>query len=271
MDATTDPAAKPIARWRWWVHLALFAACPLVAVVRPAVAEGSAAQPLLPSTVSGLLEASFVNMAAFGIVVALAWLFSRATSGDLLLAWRGGIRPIFLGAAYSVLLRVVLFVLVMTVMVGWIMARGPAEAQAAAEKLRPETSNLIASSALTGNPVYLALCLTLISFVVAGLREEVWRVGMMAGILKILEPRLTGRPAEVVAVFVSSALFGLAHLTQGWGGVLLTGVLGLGFGLMMVFHRSVWEAVFAHGFFDATTFVAIFLIAKYLPGTIPGL
>jgi membrane protease YdiL (CAAX protease family) len=35
--------------------------------------------------------------------------------------------------------------------------------------------------------------------------------------------------------------------------VLFAGVLGLGLGLIMVFHRSIWPAVLAHGFFDATT------------------
>jgi membrane protease YdiL (CAAX protease family) len=34
----------------------------------------------------------------------------------------------------------------------------------------------------------------------------------------------------------------------------MTGVLGLGLGSILVFHRSLWIAVLAHGFFDASTF-----------------
>jgi membrane protease YdiL (CAAX protease family) len=34
---------------------------------------------------------------------------------------------------------------------------------------------------------------------------------------------------------------------------LLAGALGVGLGLIMVLHRSIWPAVIAHGFFDATS------------------
>jgi membrane protease YdiL (CAAX protease family) len=38
---------------------------------------------------------------------------------------------------------------------------------------------------------------------------------------------------------------------------LFAGLLGLGLGLIMVFHRSIWPAVLAHGFFDATSMALI--------------
>jgi membrane protease YdiL (CAAX protease family) len=34
-------------------------------------------------------------------------------------------------------------------------------------------------------------------------------------------------------------------------------VLGFCLGLIMIFHRSIWPAVMAHGFFDATTFAIL--------------
>jgi membrane protease YdiL (CAAX protease family) len=37
--------------------------------------------------------------------------------------------------------------------------------------------------------------------------------------------------------------------------VLYAGFLGVGFGLIMIFHRSIWPAVIAHGLFDATYMV----------------
>ena len=267
---SSDLASKPVPRWRWWVHFSLLTLCPMVALLRPAVVEGSADKPLLPPTVSGLLETAAANLAVFGAIVGIALFFSRAGVDDLLIRWRRGIRPILLGAAYSVLLRVALLIMVMGVMIVIIAARGAPAAQAIAEKMRPETTRLISPSALTGDPVYLGLCLTLVSFVVAGLREELWRIGVICGALKLLEPGITGRMAQILAVLFSSVLFGLAHFPQGWGAIAMTTVLGLGFSLMMIFHRSIWEAVFAHGFFDATTFLMIYLLVKYFPGKIPG-
>ncbi len=44
---------------------------------------------------------------------------------------------------------------------------------------------------------------------------------------------------------------------QGWLAVGLTGLLGLGLGLIMVLHRSIWPALIAHGYFNATSFALI--------------
>ena len=225
---------------------------------------------MLPTTVPGLLYAVGINMAAFAVIVGVALFASRASAGDLLLKCRHGIRAFFLGAVYSVALRAILFVIMMIVMVILIMTKDAATAQSMVDKMRPDTAKLISPQALTHSPVYLTLCLTLVSFVVAGFREELWRSGMMLGIIKLLEPRVAGRAASILAVLLSSLLFGLGHMPQGWGAVGLTTLLGLGFGIMMVFHKSIWEAVFAHGFFDATTFLLIYLLLKYFPGKVPG-
>jgi hypothetical protein len=44
---------------------------------------------------------------------------------------------------------------------------------------------------------------------------------------------------------------------------MLTGLLGVMLGTIMIFHRSIWEAVLAHGFFNATSFLAMHLLFKY--------
>ena len=69
---------------------------------------------------------------------------------------------------------------------------------------------------------------------------------------------------------LTAVVFGLGHVSQGWGGVVLTTILGLGLGLILVWRRSFWEAVLAHGFFDATTFALMFLLARYWPQFLPG-
>jgi membrane protease YdiL (CAAX protease family) len=53
---------------------------------------------------------------------------------------------------------------------------------------------------------------------------------------------------------LAAVLFGIAHLSsQGILGASNATLLGLGLGLIMIFHRSVWPAVIAHGVFDATS------------------
>jgi hypothetical protein len=55
-------------------------------------------------------------------------------------------------------------------------------AQETIEKLRPRTEAVVDAGARTSDPVYFVLALTWISFVVAGLREELWRAGMLAAV-----------------------------------------------------------------------------------------
>jgi membrane protease YdiL (CAAX protease family) len=74
----------------------------------------------------------------------------------------------------------------------------------------------------------------------------------------------------LAAVTIAALVFGLGHLPQGWGGVAVTAAMGLGLGLIMVLHRSIWEAVLAHGFFNATTFGLLYLLAKFFPEQLPG-
>lgn len=48
----------------------------------------------------------------------------------------------------------------------------------------------------------------------------------------------------------TSVLFGLAHRYQGWLGVVTTGWLGLGFGILTIVTGSLWPAVVAHALAD---------------------
>jgi len=61
----------------------------------------------------------------------------------------------------------------------------------------------------------------------------------------------------VIAVVLAAVVFGLGHWPQGLAGVALTGTLGLGLGAILLYHRSLWVAVLAHGFFDATSFALL--------------
>ena len=101
------------------------------------------------------------------------------------------------------------------------------------------------------------LTLTLVSFVTAGLREELWRAGTLAGMRALWPRKFRSRTGERSAVALIALAFGAAHLPMGILAAAAAGLLGLFLGIVLIVHRSIWPAVFAHGFFDATSFALI--------------
>jgi membrane protease YdiL (CAAX protease family) len=94
---------------------------------------------------------------------------------------------------------------------------------------------------------------TLVSFVVAGLREEIWRAGTLAAMRALWPRAFASRGGQYLAVTLIAVLFGAMHLGMGIIAAFMAGVLGFLLGVIMILHRSVWPAVIAHGLFDATT------------------
>ena len=249
---------KTVARWRWWVHLILISSF-LLLVAGAGVERNTSETPALTHTAIGLLEVCAIQLLIFGAFFGLAWLASRASADDLLLRWRGNVMPVALGAAYSVGLRVALAILAAIAAVGLVITRVATmdTLEQFIMKNRPGVENAVDVSALRDNPAYFWLTLTVVSFVVAGLREELWRASFLAG-LKGIWPRQFGtRAGQVVGVLIAAVIFGLGHLSMGVIAAVMAGVLGVGLGLIMVFHRSIWPAVIAHGFFDATSMALI--------------
>jgi membrane protease YdiL (CAAX protease family) len=251
-------AASPVKPWRWWIHLLLIAAYPILIGV--AGMGGSEAQgPALSSDAKGLLIVCTVQMVIFGVVFGLAWFASRASRDDLLWRWRGGFWPVPLGIGYSVALRMAVGLIAVLVVGVFVITQGVklAEIQEYILANRPDVEAVVDVPAMRQNPVYFWLTLTVVSFVVAGFREELWRVAMLAG-LKALWPRVFGsRAGQLGAAAVAAVIFGFGHWGQGPLAVVLTGLLGFGLGAIMVLHRSIWPAVIAHGMFDATSLALI--------------
>jgi membrane protease YdiL (CAAX protease family) len=195
-------------------------------------------------------------MLVFGIFFGLAWLASRASPDDLLLRrGRGGVWTIPLGFAYSIALRFVvgvIMILVGLVLVGLRLSTAQ-ELQRFLTANRPDVETVVDVSALRQDPIYFWLSLTLVSFIVAGLREELWRSALLAALRRLWPRRFGSRIGQVVAVGLAAVAFGLGHLPQGTIAVGATAVLGFALGVIMVLHRSIWPAVLAHGFFDATS------------------
>jgi membrane protease YdiL (CAAX protease family) len=215
--------------------------------------------PALSNGAKGLLGVCAVQLGVFGLVLALAWLASRASRDELLWRWRGGFWPLPLGMAYSVAIRLMLGLIVVAVGLALI-----GTGLVTTDKLqefslanRPDVEAIVDVSAMKYDSLYYWLTLTLVSFVVAGLREEVWRGAFIAGMRGLWPGVFGSRAGQIAAVVLAAVIFGVGHLGQGVLAASFAGLLGIGLGLIMVLHRSIWPAVIAHGMFDATSLALI--------------
>jgi membrane protease YdiL (CAAX protease family) len=224
---------------------------------------------LLPESIGGLALVSVGALGSFAVLFGIAWLASRANARQLLLKWHGSWQPILWGFVASIALRIGVAVIIAVPLMFWfaIHKADPKEF----DKYRSAGEHVVNAAVLVNDPLYFALTLTVISFVVAGLREELWRAGMLAGMKAIFPQKLQNRRGEFLAICIVAVLFGLGHTIQGWTGVLLTTLLGVGLGTIMIWRRSIWEAVIAHGFFDASTFALLYFFAKYHPDALHSL
>lgn len=262
LPGSEPPVLEPgrrVASWRWWIHLVLIGGYPVAVGLLGFSRVTHHGGPALTHSVRGLLWVSLVELAVFGVLFAGGWLASRANRDDLLLRWRGRWWLIPLSIGYSVALRLGLLVIALFVTVFLVLTHiiSLDHLQHIAKTNRPNVEALVDVSALSHNPTYLLLTLTLVSFVVAGLREELWRSGFLAGLRGLWPGTFGSTRGQLLGVAVAAVIFGLGHLSQGPLAPALTGLLGLGLGAIMVFHRSIWPAVIAHGMFDATTFALL--------------
>jgi membrane protease YdiL (CAAX protease family) len=265
IEQTERPPNK---RARWLVHLLILTAYPVTLGVFAAVNQSSNSTPMLPTEIGALLKALSVEVVAFSVIFGLAILASRPNREELFLRWNRRLPTLVRGFVYSIALRASLFALMAAIAaVAYAVTGGNSQL---ASHLQPDTEHLVNAKALVENPAYFLLNITLVSFVFAGFREELWRAGMLAGFNALLPGGLSHPAGRWLAIGFTAIVFGLGHLPQGWGGVLLTGALGIGLGMIIVRRRSIWEAVLAHGFFDATTFVLLYLVARFQPGWING-
>jgi membrane protease YdiL (CAAX protease family) len=222
--------------------------------------------PAMTSSVHGLLIMCVLEVLVFAVPFGLAWLASRANKDDLLLRWRPGYWVLPLGAAYSVAIQIVArIVLVIVLVFVFIIHRASvADMQKFAMENRPQVEKLVDIQAMTQNPAYFWLTVILVSFVVGGLREELWRSAFLSG-LRSIWPRVFGsKGGGIGGAAIAALFFGAAHLPQGMLAVALITVVGFLLGVIMTLHRSIWPSVVTHGFFDAATFAVLPWATHYL-------
>jgi membrane protease YdiL (CAAX protease family) len=243
----------------WWIHLILVSAYVLYIGVSGLLLHDKQHVAVQTNPLTGLLFGYGIELAFFGVVFGLAFYASQATPDDLLLRWRGNVKPLLFGASYAIGLRLIVTILLKLLFVVLILSGALQSYQfldiAAAQHSGAE--RIVSSAALRYSPAYFWLSLVFTSFIMAGLCEELWRSAVIAA-FKILWPdNFKSNMGQVGAVAIAAVMFGFGHTTQSPLAVLQAGLMGFGFGLIMVFHHSIWPAVIAHGFFDATTMIMV--------------
>jgi len=248
----------PVQRWRWWLHFLLIGSYPLlIGIAGAGKIPGNA--PALGESTRLLLITCTTELALFGALFFAAVWSSRVSWEGLLLRWRNGFWTVPLGIGYSIALRfalgILLGILVMILVVSGVVSMQKLQEFFVAN--RPDVEAVVDVSALRDNPVYFWLTITLVSFVVAGLREELWRAGFLAGMRGLWPKYFSARKGQLIAAALAAVVFGLGHAAQGSVAMCLTGLLGLGLGAIMIFHKSIWPAVIAHGMFDAASLAVL--------------
>ena len=262
------PTQPAVSRSRWRIHLLLITAY-IVAVGLLGLGRQGTHVALLSRTAGGLLLVCGLELLIFGVVFGLACFSSRATRDDLLLRWQGKGQPVLWGACYSVAIRIVLALLILVLGIVLLVSRvmTPDSLQTFLSANRPGVETIVDVTAMRTDPVYYWLTLTFVSFVVAGVREELWRSAFLAGMRALWPQHFGSRAGQVLAVIICAIVFGLGHMAMGPLAVCLTGVIGIGLGLIMVLHGSIWPAVMAHGFFDATSMALLPWVMAHLTKT----
>jgi CAAX protease family protein len=100
-----------------------------------------------------------------------------------------------------------------------------------------------------------------LSWTLAAFGEEfAFRGYLQARIRDVLPSGVTGL---VIAVLVSSVLFGFIHTEQGVIGVVLTTLDGIFFSVLRYRYQTLWAAILAHGFNNTIGLVAYFIAGPF--------
>jgi uncharacterized protein len=110
---------------------------------------------------------------------------------------------------------------------------------------------------IEGNPLVLLAFLGL-GWALGAFAEELAYRGYL--LTRVRQALGSGRTATVVAVLVTSVLFGLVHSEQGAIGVVVVTLDALAFSVLRYRFRSVWPSILAHGFNNTIGFIAFFFV-----------
>jgi membrane protease YdiL (CAAX protease family) len=225
-------------------------------------------RPALTHSVRGLLIVCALDLGLFFLLYLLAARLSRATARQLYLPWTSGWWVVPLGVLYSVAIRLMTIGIVIVVAFVLLITHAVTQAQISGLTARPPDFDLLVDSrAMHPGNAYYWLTITLISFVSAGLREELWRGGTLAALRELFPRTFGSRQGQMLAVVLIAIVFGAGHIAMGLYPAIIAGLFGFMLGLVIVWHQSIWPAVFAHGFIDATSFAIMPFVLDRLHGS----
>lgn len=113
---------------------------------------------------------------------------------------------------------------------------------------------------LEGN-LGLLLYLLVLSWTLAAFGEEFAYRGYVQTRMRDVLP--AGRTGLIIAVLLSSLLFGLAHTEQGIVGVILSGIDAIFFSILRYRYQTLWAAILAHGFLNTIGMIAYFIAGPF--------
>lgn len=176
--------------------------------------------------------------------ITLVWLSlrRRGTSWDEvgLGRPRSWIRTIALGAVVAVVIFVVTQVVLRSLVLPLVGA--------------PDSSRF---AAIAGSPLLLSGGLFSVWTAAAFGEEILYRGYVMQRLAQLAGD---GAWAWLGAAIAQCIVFGLIHFYQGLSGIVITGFVGLQFGLaLLVVRRNLWVLIIAHGLIDTVSLVLIFL------------
>jgi len=186
-------------------------------------------------------------------LVALAWEPSRIDALGLGLGPVRGRVPLVV--MFGLAGGVATYAVNAVVSLGWIFASGGIEKNIGMAKDQEQTLSQFAAI-----PLYVMIPVVMI----AGVYEDIVFRGFFLGRLRILMATGKSWVGDALSVVISSVIFGLGHLYQGWFGVMKTTVAGMCLAILVLLTKSVWPAMIAHAGIDAATIVMLHFLTPFV-------
>jgi membrane protease YdiL (CAAX protease family) len=121
----------------------------------------------------------------------------------------------------------------------------------------PEASDMSAYNYIKGNFGMLALSLIGVYIVSSFGEEVVYRAFLINRISELTSKRKSNL---IIAVLISSIIFGLAHYSWGLVGIIQTTFMGLALGFSYLYlKRKIWVLIIAHAYMDTILMVQLYL------------
>jgi membrane protease YdiL (CAAX protease family) len=236
------PAQRSIAKLAWWLFIVQVVTVAVVYVVGSAVpgipealAHYESGADGDPDFTSATLATTVMVGMALALLLGWAWLRRERLVGE---AWD-------LSAPAIGWSRTIGWAAAATFVVFLIFGLGGAAVEALGLGA-PDPGYVL--DKVTESPQMFALWIVGVAILAAGVGEELLYRGFLMDRLS----RLAGlRTRMWLVLLIQAVLFGLPHVYQGWGGVLVTGSVGLFLGwLRLRMNGNLWACILAHAAVD---------------------